>query len=211
MSCCRRRAFSVISSARERVRSAMKPLPTPEGRKASRSALIARAARPAIIAGSCEGTRSTARSERIRTQSSRLVPRRILSDRAAEEGSSQDRGPGSGAPWTGSTWSAFSNEGTVRPRFDRPMGVPLTPRAFLAGDRVSVSYPHYSGRRRYGTAPPGRAGGLPTVLALADSVQVGVPTVPRTRTVERPTRHRADIVNERLGEVLGGKGEHCHE
>ena len=42
-----------------------------------RSAPIARAARPATTAGSCEGTRSTARSERIRTQSSRLVPTKI--------------------------------------------------------------------------------------------------------------------------------------
>jgi hypothetical protein len=42
-----------------------------------RSAPIARAARPATIAGSCEGTRSTARSERNRTQSSRLVPTKI--------------------------------------------------------------------------------------------------------------------------------------
>ena len=32
----------------------MKPLATPEGRHASRSALIARAARSATIAGSCE-------------------------------------------------------------------------------------------------------------------------------------------------------------
>jgi hypothetical protein len=35
--------------------------------------------------------RSTARSEQIRTRSSRLVPQRILSDRAAEEESSRDR------------------------------------------------------------------------------------------------------------------------
>jgi hypothetical protein len=80
----------VISSARERVRSATKPLPTPEGRNVLRSALIARVARPATIAGSCDGTRRTAQSERIRTQSSRLVPMRILSDRAVEEGSSQN-------------------------------------------------------------------------------------------------------------------------
>jgi hypothetical protein len=35
MSCCRRSAFSVSSSARERVRSAMNPLATPEGRHAA--------------------------------------------------------------------------------------------------------------------------------------------------------------------------------
>ena len=52
MSCCRRSAFSVISSARERVRSAMNPLATPEGRHALPSALIAWAARRATVAGS---------------------------------------------------------------------------------------------------------------------------------------------------------------
>jgi hypothetical protein len=89
-SCRRRSAFSAISSTRERVRSAMKPPPTPEGPQAWRNALIARAARSSSVAASREpGTRSTARSERIRGRSSRLVPRRILSDRAAEEGSSQ--------------------------------------------------------------------------------------------------------------------------
>jgi hypothetical protein len=52
MSCCRKSAFSVISSARERFRSAMKPLSTPEGRHASRSAPVARAARSATVAAS---------------------------------------------------------------------------------------------------------------------------------------------------------------
>ena len=91
MSCCRRSAFSAISSVRERVRSAMKPPATLEGRHALRSALIARAPRPATVAASREpGTRSTARSERIRRRSSSLVPQRILSDRVAEEERSQD-------------------------------------------------------------------------------------------------------------------------
>ena len=70
----------MTSSARERVTSAMKPLATPEGRHAFRSALIARAARISKNAASREpGTRSTARPERIRKRSSSLVPRRILS------------------------------------------------------------------------------------------------------------------------------------
>jgi len=91
MSCWRRSTFSATSSARERVRSAMKPLATPEGRHASPSALIARAATPASLARSREpDEQGTARSEPIRRRSSRLVPTRILSDRAAEEGSSQD-------------------------------------------------------------------------------------------------------------------------
>ena len=44
MSCCRRSALSASCSARERVRSAMKPLATPDGRHALRSALSDRAA-----------------------------------------------------------------------------------------------------------------------------------------------------------------------
>jgi hypothetical protein len=87
-----KKRVSVISSARDRVRSAMKPLATPEGRRASRSALIARAARSATVAASWEpGTRSTARSERIRGQSSTLVRQRLLRDRATEEGSRHSR------------------------------------------------------------------------------------------------------------------------
>jgi len=88
MSCCRRSAFSAISSVRKRVRSAMKPPATLEGRHSLRSALTARAT---VAASRKPGTRSTARSERIRRRSSSLVPQRILSDRAAEEERSQDR------------------------------------------------------------------------------------------------------------------------
>ena len=76
----------MITSARDRVRSATNPPPTPAGRNALRSALVARATRPPTIAERCDGTWSTARSERIRTRSSRLVPMRILSDRAEDGG-----------------------------------------------------------------------------------------------------------------------------
>jgi len=63
MSCCRRSAFSAISSAGERVTSAMKPLATPEGRHALRSPRIARAARLATVARSPEpSARNTVRS-----------------------------------------------------------------------------------------------------------------------------------------------------
>ena len=76
MSCCRRSAFSVTSSARERVRSAMKPLATPEGRHALRSPRIAWAASLATVARSREPrTRNTARSRADPKAIFKLVPR----------------------------------------------------------------------------------------------------------------------------------------
>ena len=90
MSCCRRSAFSAMSSARERVRSAMNPLATPEGRHAWRSALIARAAR------SLRSRWRTSLDDRPRIGSDRAVLRVPVSrlaarvaDLAGEEGSSQ--------------------------------------------------------------------------------------------------------------------------
>jgi hypothetical protein len=73
MSCWRRNAFSAISSARDRVRSATTPSATPDGRYASRSAVIARAATlEALAANWTRGCLASARSERIRDRSSSL-------------------------------------------------------------------------------------------------------------------------------------------
>jgi hypothetical protein len=61
-----------------------------------------------------------ARSERIRGRSSSLVPTRILSDRAAEEGSSHDRGFLTSASRHPLPWSSWRDGGSLPDIPDSP-------------------------------------------------------------------------------------------
>ncbi len=135
MSCWRRNAFSAISSARERVRSANRPRVT-EGRHARRTVFVSRPARRAAVAASWRRAWSTARSERTRGRSSSLVPPEISSDRAAADRSSQNRHGSPNTHGSTSTTRRPARRGSTRSRASSAFSA-----SSLSGSPTSIPRP----------------------------------------------------------------------